>query len=176
MISEKIETAFNEHMNEEIFSAYLYFSMAAHFESTSLDGFASWMKLQATEELSHASKFYNFIFERGGKVTLTAIAGPETAWDSPMAAFKDALNHEESISARINTLVDIAHEEKDHAAAIFLQWFVTEQVEEEATAGKIIDQLKMLENQPGGIYHLDKELGGRSGDPALLFPGIFGAQ
>ncbi len=176
MISKKIEQALNEHMNEEIFSAYLYLSMASYFEAMSLDGFAQWMKIQATEELSHASKFYNFIVERGGKVTLTGITGPETDWDSPSAAFEGALSHEEKITSLINALVDLATDEKDHAAVIFLQWFVTEQIEEESTAGKIIDQLKLLENQPGGIYHLDKELGTRAGDPALLFPGLFGAQ
>lgn len=176
MISEKIETAFNTHMNEEIFSAYLYLSMASWFESVSLDGFASWMKLQATEELSHAAKFYNFIIERGGRVTLKGIGDPETEWESPEAAFKAALSHEQKISGLINDLVDLSAAEKDHAAVIFLQWFVSEQVEEEATAGKIVDQFKLMEGQAGAIYHLDKELGGRKGDAAVLFPGLFGAQ
>jgi ferritin len=174
MISPRLEKAMNNHLNEEIFSAYLYFSMSAYFKSLGLDGFGKWMQIQGIEEWSHANKFYNFIIDRGGKVSLMAVAGPETSWESPLIAFKDTLAHEELITSYINALVDLAAEEKDHAADIFLQWFVTEQVEEEATAGKIIQQLNLLENYPGGLYHLDQELSARTVDPALLFPGMFG--
>jgi ferritin len=148
--------------------------MASWFESASLDGFASWMKIQAAEELSHAAKFYNFISERGGRIIFKAVAEPESEWESPEAVFQAALEHEEKISGLINNLVDLSMEEKDHAAGVFLQWFVTEQVEEEAAAGKIVGQLKLMAGQQGALYHLDKELGARTGDPAILFPGLFG--
>lgn len=175
MISEKLEQALNKHMSEELFSAYLYFAMSAYFQTVSLDGFGNWMRCQALEELSHTSKFYGFIIERGGKPELMKIEAPKSSWESPLNVFEEALAHEEKITSLINGLVDIAAEEKDHATGIFLQWFVTEQVEEEATAGKIVDQLKLLESHPGGVYMLDKELSSRTADPNVLFPGVFAA-
>lgn len=175
MISEKLEKALNTHMGEELFSAYLYFSMSAYFKSISLDGFGDWMRCQALEEVSHTSKFYSFILERGGKPVLGALPAPKNIWSSPTEIFEDALAHEQKITGLINDLVDLSAVEKDHATSAFLQWFVTEQVEEEATAGKIVDQLKLLETHPGGVYLLDQELGTRTVNPDALFPGVFSA-
>lgn len=173
MLSEKLETALNQQINAEVFSAYLYFAMSAHFKALSLDGFGSWMQIQGIEELSHAKKFHDFILEKGGKVVLTALETPKSKWESPLQVFEDTLAHEQKISSLINNLVDLAADEKDHSTGIFLQWFVTEQVEEEASPAKIIDQLKLLKNHSGGIYILDKELSSRTINAAALFPGVF---
>lgn len=161
MISEKMETAINKQINEEMFSAYLYLSMSAYFKSIDLTGAAIWMKAQAQEEMLHAMKFYNFIFERGGKVKLLAIDQPQTEWDTPISAFNDALNHERKISSLIHQLVDLAMSEKDHASIPLLQWFVSEQVEEEDSVSKIINKLKMAGDNPGVLYMIDNELGQR---------------
>jgi len=161
MISEKIQQAFNDQINAETHSAYLYWSMVAYFESINLTGFASWMRCQVQEEMVHATKFFDFINERGGRVGLTAIEAPATEWDSPLAAFEAAYTHEQYITGRINDLVQLAREENDHAAEIFLQWFVTEQVEEEASADEVVQQLKLMAGAPGGLFMLDRELGQR---------------
>lgn len=162
MISEKIQDAFNEQINAEIYSSYLYLSMAAYFDSINLNGFASWMKVQAQEELVHSMKFFDFINERGGTVVLKAIACPPTRWESPLAAFQDAFNHEQKVSSLINNLVDLSLEERDHASNAFIQWFVTEQVEEEASADGVIQQLKLAGDQGGGLFMIDKEMAART--------------
>ena len=162
MLKEKIEKALNDQVNAEIFSSYLYLSMSSCFSEMNFSGFAQWMKVQATEEMVHAMKIYDFIIERGGRVTLTQIDSPETVWESPLAALEAAYKHEQYITGRINDLVDIAIEEKDHASNIFLQWFVTEQVEEEASADEIVQKLKLVGNQGNAIFMLDRELGSRS--------------
>ena len=159
MISDTMETELNEQINKELFSSYLYLSMSAYFESTNLAGFASWMAVQAQEELIHAMKIYGFVNERGGKVSLGAIEEPKKDWKSPLDAFENAYEHELMISASINSLVDKAIEEKDHASNNFLQWYVKEQVEEEASADEIVQKLKMSKQVPEAIYMLDKELG-----------------
>jgi len=159
MISKKMEKALNEQVNAELFSAYLYLSMEAYFKSLNLNGIATWMRVQTQEEMMHAMKIYEFINERGGRITLKAIEGPETKWDSPLAVFKAVYEHEQKVTGMINNLVDLAIEEKDHATNTFLQWFVNEQVEEEASADQVIQQLKMMENAPGGMFMLDRELG-----------------
>jgi len=161
MISKKMEKALNEQVNAELFSAYLYLSMEAYFKSLNLNGIATWMRVQTQEEVAHAMKIYEFINERGGRITLKAIEGPETKWDSPLAVFKAVYEHEQKVTGLINNLVDLAIEEKDHATNTFLQWFVNEQVEEEASADQVIQQLKMMENAPGGMFMLDRELGQR---------------
>jgi len=161
MISEKIQDAFNKQINAETFSAYLYLSMAAYFDEMNLGGFSTWMKCQAQEEMVHAMKFYDFIIERGGRVKLTAIGAPEISWASPLAAFEAAYSHEQLVSSLINNLVDLAIEERDHASKPFLDWFVTEQVEEEATADGVVQQLKLIEGAPQGLFMLDRELGQR---------------
>lgn len=158
MLNKRIEEELNKQLNREFFSSYLYMSMAAYFQSVDLLGFANWMEVQAQEELSHAQKFYNFIVERGGRVALEQIGKPKTEWENSLSAFEEALNHEHHITNSINNLVNIALEEKDHATNIFLQWFVTEQVEEESTATAIINKLKLMKDAPGGIFMLDREL------------------
>lgn len=161
MISKKLEKELNKQINKELFSAYLYTAMGAHFVSENMMGFANWMHIQAQEEMTHAQKFYDYINERGGRVVLEQIEKPQTEWDSILAAFEDALKHEEYITASINELVNASLEEKDHATHIFLQWFVTEQVEEEASVDEIINKLKLMKDAPGAIFMLDRELGQR---------------
>jgi len=161
MIKEKVLDAINSQINAEIHSAYLYLSMAAYFKSVNLEGFAAWMNVQVEEELEHAGKFYNFVHQRGGKVILTAIDGPKTQWSSTREAFEDALKHEQYITRRINDLMDVALAEKDHATQIFLQWFVTEQIEEEDNVSGVLEKIKMLEGAKGGLFMLDRELGQR---------------
>ena len=161
MIPEKIQKAFNDQINEEMFSAYLYLSMSAQFAEESLDGFAAWMAAQAHEEMVHAMKFYNHIIERGGKIELLAIAKPDGDFGKPIDAFKAALKHEEHITACIDKLMNLAIDEKDHPSRSMLQWFVDEQVEEEASVGKVVDQLEMIGDAKNGLIMLDRELGRR---------------
>lgn len=166
MISEKIQEAFNEQINAELYSSYLYLSMSAHFESANLPGFASWMRCQAQEEVVHAMKFYAFLNERGGTVRLKPIEGPPTEWASPLSAFEAAYEHEQKVTGLINDLVDLAIQEKDHASNNFLQWFVAEQVEEEASADEVVQKIKLAGDQGGGLFLLDRELGQRVFTPA----------
>ena len=161
MISEKIQSAINDQINAETYSAYLYWSMVAYFESVNLPGFAAWMRAQVQEEMFHAVKFTNFLYERGGRTLLGPIEGPPTEWDSPLAAFEAAYAHEQIVTGRINDLVRLAREENDPASEIFLQWYVTEQVEEENAADTIVQQLKLMADAPGGLFMLDRELGQR---------------
>ncbi len=165
MISPKIEEEFNKQINEELFSYYIYQSMAAYFTSINLNGFASWMSVQAQEEMLHAMKFYNHIHERDGRVKLHAIAEPQFEWKSPLDAFEGALAHERHITGRIHELVNLSLGEKDHASHAFLQWFVNEQVEEEASAKEIIDQLKLVGDSKGGMFMLDREMATRTFAP-----------
>jgi ferritin len=166
MIKEKIQSAINDQINREIFSAYLYYSMAAHFEAEGLKGFANWMKVQAMEEMFHADKFFGYIAERGGRVELKAIEGPKTSWSSPLEVFQAAYEHEQSVTAHIHKLVDLAIQESDHATNNFLQWYVAEQVEEEASAEEIISRLKLVARSDGGLFFLDNELAKRTYTPA----------
>lgn len=161
MISKKMEDALNAQVNAELYSAYLYLSMESYFQSLNLNGFANWMRVQTQEEVSHAMKIYDFINERSGRALLKGIDGPPTEWNSPLAVFKAAYAHEQNVTGLINGLVDLAIKEKDHATNSFLQWFVNEQVEEEASADEIVQQLKMMEKAPGGMFMLDRELGQR---------------
>ncbi|GAB4339332.1 MAG: ferritin [Desulfobulbaceae bacterium] len=161
MLKEKMLKALNEQINAEMYSSYLYLGMEAYFQSISLGGFAAWMRGQVQEELFHAMKFYDYVFERGGKVVLQTIKKPETGWKSPLDVFKHVLKHEQHVTSLINDLVDLAMTEKDHATLNFLQWFVAEQVEEEATAGELVDKLKLIKNDTSGLFLLDAELGKR---------------
>ena len=161
MIGQKIQDAFNDQLNAETFSAYLYWSMSAYFDDLNLGGFATWMRVQAQEEMVHAMRFYDFINDRGGRVVIAALEAPPGEWDSPLAAFEAAYKHERLISKRIGDLVDLATAEKDHAANAFLQWFVTEQVEEESSADQVVQKLKLVAEAPGGLFMLDRELGQR---------------
>jgi ferritin len=161
MISKKMEEAINNQINAELFSSYLYYAMAQYFESVSLSGFSTWMKLQAQEEMMHAVKFADYVNERDGRVLLQAIEAPQIEWDSPLAAFEAVYAHEQKVTALINDLVTVAMEEKDHAANAFLQWFVNEQVEEEATARGIIDDLKLVADNKSGLFMINRELAQR---------------
>jgi len=161
MIGKTIENAINEQINAEMYSFYLYLAMSAHFEESGFPGLAHWMKVQAQEEMAHALKFFAFVHERGGVVTLTAIDQPKGEWPTVLAAFAAAQAHERHITKRINTLMDKAITAKDHATANFLQWFVKEQVEEEATLDPIVTRLKAIGDHPGALYYLDHELGKR---------------
>ncbi len=160
MLSKKMEKELNDQVNYEFYSSYLYLSMASYFGSLDLKGFVNWMKVQTLEELYHATKMYNFIEERGGRPALDAVAKPDAAWGSPLKAFESALSHEQGVSKRINNLVDLALEEKDHATNNFLQWFVSEQVEEEDAANGVVQKLKLVGDK-GGMFMLDQELATR---------------
>lgn len=161
MIDKKMEEALNGQLNAELYSAYLYLSMAAYFESADLPGFASWMRVQDREEQFHAMKFYDYILERGGRVMLGPIEAPPSDWDSPLAVFEATLKHEQKVTGLINDLVYLAREEKDNASEIFLQWFVNEQVEEEDNAGTVLGQLKLIKDSPQALYTMDKEMAQR---------------
>lgn len=166
MLNAKIEEVLNQQINAELFSSYLYLSMSAYFESQNLKGMANWMRIQAQEENAHAMKLFDFINERGGRVTLAKIEAPQVEWASPLAAFQGAYEHECKISGLINGLVDLAFSEKDHATNAFLQWFVTEQVEEEASVLEIAEKLKLAGDQGGMLFMLDRELEQRALPPA----------
>ncbi len=157
MLSQTMQDAVNEQINADLYSGYLYLSMAAFFKDKALEGFANWMECQAMEEQYHAMKMYGFVNERGGRVTLKAIQGPPTEWDSPLAVFEAVAEHEAMVTGLINDLVNLAIQEKDHASNNFLQWFVAEQVEEEASADEIVQKMKLVENAPGGLFMLDQE-------------------
>ena len=165
-MNKKIEQAFNDHLNAEFFSSYLYLSMANCFTAKNLDGMASWMRLQSEEERVHAMKFLDFINQRGGRVALQQINQPQLDWAAPLDAFQQAYNHELEISQKIDALVDLATKESDHAAVNFLQWFVSEQVEEEANALAIVDKLKMVGDNMMGVLMMDAQLGQRTAAPA----------
>ncbi len=162
MLNETVEKKLNSQINAELFSAYLYYSMANYFESISLSGAAHWMRNQVMEELIHVQKFVTYVNERRGTVKLEAIEGPQVEWKTPLDAFEAAYEHEIHITGRINKLLDVALKESDHATANFLQWFVAEQVEEEASADAIVQQLKMVGDNKGGLFMVDKELAGRT--------------
>ena len=161
MMNAKIQDAFDRQLNAELYSSYLYLSMSAYFESKDLAGMANWMRIQAQEELLHAMKFFDFINERDGRVELMAVAAPKKEWESPLHVFQESLEHEQKVTALINDLVDLALGEKDHATNTFLQWFVTEQVEEEASARTIVEKLKMVGSDAAVLFMLDGELGRR---------------
>jgi ferritin len=161
MLNKKVETALNKQINAELYSSYLYLAMAAYTESLGLDGFGNWFKIQAQEELYHAMKFYGYVYERGGRVKMAAIDAPPTGWKSPLSAFEETYKHETKVTGLINKLVDLARREKDHATENMLQWFVAEQVEEEATAEGIVQKLKLVGDKGQGVYMIDREFASR---------------
>lgn len=166
MWTPKMLDAFNEQINAELFSSYLYLSMSAWLETKGLKGSANWMRIQSQEEMMHATKFIDFMHERDGRVLLTAIESPQTEWKSPSDVFEHVCRHEAEVTASINKLVDLSLADSDHAANAFLQWFVTEQVEEEATARDIRDKLKLAADNGAVLYMIDQELSGRTASPA----------
>ncbi|UCF20066.1 MAG: ferritin [Gemmatimonadota bacterium] len=161
MLSSKMEEALNSQVNAELYSAYVYLAMSAYLESQDLQGMAAWMKAQAQEEVAHAMKIFGFINERGGSVKLAAIAAPPTKWDSPRAVFENAYKHEQHVTSLIHKLVDLAIGESDHATKNMLDWFVDEQVEEEASANATVQRLKMIGDHAPALLMLDRELGQR---------------
>jgi ferritin len=161
MLKNNIENALNDQMNFEYYSAYIYLSMAAYFDSINLPGFASWMRVQFQEEQFHGGKFAHYVAERGGRIVLDAIPKPQLEWESPLAAFETALHHEGIVTGRINEIVGLARQENDWATDSFLAWFVSEQVEEEATADGIVQQLKLVGDNGHALLMLDRELGAR---------------
>ncbi len=160
-IPAAVEKAVNKQIQEELESAYLYLAMAAYFEDVDLPGFASWMRSQYQEELAHAHKFFDYLFEREGRAVVPSIAEPKKDWESPLAAFEAAYKHEQHITACITDLVLVARKEGDIASESFLQWYVNEQVEEESTAKSIIKKLQMVDDSKTGLYMLDKEMSQR---------------
>ncbi|MEE4270914.1 MAG: ferritin [Thermoanaerobaculales bacterium] len=160
-MNPKVEKALNEQIHAEFFSFYLYLSVAAYFTSNHLDGFAHWMRIQSQEEFNHAMKLFDFVAERGGTVELLPLDAPPREWASPSDAVEAVLDHEKFISGRINDLVDLATAENDHPTTVLLHWYVSEQVEEEATADTLFHQVKMVESSPHGLLMIDRELAGR---------------
>jgi len=161
MLSTKMQAALNKQINEEMHSAYIYLAMSADADSKGLPGVANWFKLQYHEELAHAMRFFNYMLERDGDIQLAAIPGPELGDETPLTLFEKALAHEQHITKCIFNLKDLAKEESDHATDVFLEWFVNEQVEEEAAAKTVIDQLRLVDGNPSGLFMIDRELAGR---------------
>ena len=161
MLSPKLQDTLNEQMKNEFFSAYLYMAIAGYFQSEDLPGVASWMRVQALEEMTHGEKFYNFIADAAGRTDFRGFEAPKNNYESPLDAFRYSLKHENFVTDRINKLMDLAKEESNHAAQIFLQWFVTEQVEEEANFSLIVRKLERIGNDGNGLLRLDEELAQR---------------
>lgn len=164
MIGKAMQDAMNEQINKEFFSSYLYLSMAAYFEDRNLTGFAHWMRLQADEEHEHAMKFYNYILDAGGQVKLKAIAAPETEWKSNLEVAEQVAAHEAKVTASINDLYELALKEKDYAAQVMLQWFISEQVEEEKNANELVAKLRLIEERGTAVLMLDHRLSKRGGE------------
>ena len=162
MIKGKMEKALNDQINAEMYSFYVYLSMAAYLEAANWDGMAKWMKAQAQEEMAHALKLFDYVNERGGRVALAKIDTPQAEWASPLALFEAALEHERYITSRIAKLVETAQAEKDHGTIAFLQWYVSEQVEEEATLEPIVAKLQLAGENVSALLGMDRYLGMRS--------------
>jgi ferritin len=160
-LSKKMQDALNAQIKEELFSSYIYLSMAAYCEANNLPGFAHWMRVQSQEELEHALKFYGFINDRGGRVTLQAIDQPPVEFKSATDVFEQTLAHEQFITGKIHTLYAMAVDEKDYASQIMLQWFVNEQIEEEKNASEILAMLKLVGDKGQGLIMLDRQLARR---------------
>ncbi len=167
MISKKIQKTINFQINKELYSEYLYLSMVAYLESIGLEGFANFFKIQVQEERYHAMKFFDYVNERGGRVILEAIDRPQVEFNSPVEIFETAYKHEQYVTKLINELMEVAINENDHATKSFLNWFIDEQVEEEASMDKILNQLKMIGGKGQGMLMLDKELAGRAFTPPV---------
>jgi ferritin len=161
MIGEKVTAALNLQMNREFYNARLYLSMAAYFHSINLEGAAQWMEAQSLEETGHAMRLYQHLQERGARILLAAVDAPPTTWDSPLAAFEAAYEHECKVTREFDEHVELARTEKDNATLGFLQWFVNEQVEEEASVDAIVQKLKMIGEHRSGLFMLDRALGER---------------
>ncbi len=177
MIGERLNRAINDQIKNELESYYIYLSMAAYFHSKSLDGMGHWMRCQAHEEMIHAMKFFQHVIDRGGQVVLQDVRQLKTEWSSPLEAFQDAFEHEQFITGKINELTTIAREEKDYASEPMLAWFSDEQIEEEASTGKITDELEMVGEDKSGLLMIDRELGQRAYPPGSPFgPSAVGGE
>lgn len=161
MISKKIQDALNAQINLEQYSAQLYLAMSAHCERRSFRGFAHWLRIQAQEETKHALKLVDFVLDRGGQLDLATVAAPGSDFGGVTQVFEKILEHEKAITSKIAALFELSRTERDYASEIALQWYVTEQVEEEANVGQIVDQLKAIGEQGGGIWYLDSKMGKR---------------
>jgi ferritin len=164
MISKTMQDAVNEQINKELYSSYLYLSMAAYFESKNLPGFAKWLYVQTDEERGHGMKFYQHLVDRGGRVMLKAIAAPATEWKSNLEVFKEVQSHEAAVTASINGLYELALKEKDYPMQVLLQWYINEQVEEEKNAAEIVQQLELIDAHGTAVLMLDHQLGKRGGE------------
>lgn len=162
-MDKKLVDAFNKQLNSELYSAYLYLSMVSYFESINLDGFSKWMKLQAKEEFSHAMKIFEFLNDRGQRAVLSAVAKPPAEFSSPQDAFKKTLEHEKKVTALIEELYTLAKKVDDNSAAVMLQWFITEQVEEEKNASTILEKLKLIKLGSEALFMFDAVMGKREG-------------
>ncbi len=162
MLDAKIQDALNKHLDAESFSSYLYLSLSAYFESPSLRGMAKWMRMQVQEENVHVMKFFDFIIERGGTIALAQIDAPQPEWSSPLAAVEAAYQHECKVTGLINDLVNLAVSAKANATNVFLQWFVTEQIEEESSVQQIVERLRLVGDSGPALLMVDRELGGRT--------------
>jgi ferritin len=165
MINKRVEEELNKQLNAELYSAYLYLSMSAYCADNNLAGFSHWMRMQFEEEQDHAMKFFQYILERGGKVALKQIDEPQHEWKDIIDVFEHVLRHEQHVTSMINDLVDVAMEERDHATVNMLQWYVSEQVEEEATVSDLLDQLRLIEGKGPGLFMLDREAKTRVNGP-----------
>ncbi len=161
MLKKKVEEAINQQINAEFHSAYLYLSMSAYFQSIGLAGYANWMKIQYQEELAHAIHFFDYVNERSGRVILTPIASVDVEFDGIVDVFEKTLVHEQKVTSLINNLMDVAIAESDHATRSFLQWYVDEQVEEEANVQQILDNLKLIKGEGQGLLMMDREMASR---------------
>ncbi len=164
MLNAKMQDALNAQIQAESYSAWLYLAMAGHAEQLGFKGMAHWLRLQHQEELAHAYKLFDYVHDRGGKVALRTLEAPPAEFGAPLALFEQVYKHEQHVTSLIHKLYELAVAEKDVATQVFLNWFVTEQVEEEASASEIVDKLKMIPEKSGGMFQLDKELGKRGGD------------
>jgi len=167
MLSQKLTDALNKQINEEFYSSYIYLAMAAYLEDANLDGMAHWMKMQAQEEHLHGMKLFDYMIERGARVELSPVAAPPKEWASPLEAFKGALEHEQFMTRNINGLANLAIEEKDHATNNILQWYIQEQVEEEASVDNIVNKMNMMGTEGPGLFLMDRELASRPA-PAIV--------
>ena len=161
-LGPRLLDAINQHVNSELYSAYLYLSMSAYCESANMPGMAHWMRLQHEEETSHAMRLFDFVNDRGGRVVLQAIDQPPVEFSSPLDVMERTLEHERSVTSAIHRLYELATEESDYAAQVLLQWFITEQVEEEKAAGEVVEQLRLVGDDPTGLLMIDSRLGERA--------------
>lgn len=160
-LSKTVQDALNEQMKQEFYAAYLYLSMSAYCSAGNFEGFAKWLRLQAQEEVGHAMRIYDYLQDRGGRVLLQAIPQPATEFPSIANVFEQARDHERKVTGMINRLYEVVNEEKDYASHPFLEWFLTEQIEEEKQSTQIVESLKLAGEHPGALLMLDRELGAR---------------